>query len=503
MALELGNRDAVDTTGPEAGSAAGKRPLTGVLQRKAAATATASAPAPADASTRAAVDHDAPFGLHLEGQVSTATATAALNDARASHLGADGTEGDRQFRVPTGGDIKSMLSAKTIPEDKLIASIETALTRMAKEKRLKVTDPVPDLIKRIFPSPGVFDEVEFAKVVDTGDRSKIYQSVTDAQTSLNSTDKPKIESLMDDAVKLVEDAAADTTGLTEVFGTKAGTAKAVYEAVKVSLQSKKLSIDATLNTDYNRDDEEIGLGGWANFARGQVHLQRKIAEVADKNTSTTTLIHEFAHLSDATVKDKGYYGSPGFEGMSEDDKVTNAAHFEELPRRKLGTSKFVGVTFTPGKTKTGGTLTFEDEVKRAVSEYFRKAWDKAVDCHLFLRRIRAELDTGNTSTFTSKQTRILEISRLQHLTIHEQSPPTTINMNDIVLCEGVARATSLIKRDAGKQTYPTVADSGKVAADYVPAIAQAAIKTYGALTGNDTDDVTLMDWLVAEYKKAL
>ncbi|MBK9034930.1 MAG: hypothetical protein IPL61_27315 [Myxococcales bacterium] len=272
--------------------------------------------------------------------------------------------------------------------------------------------------------------------------------MADAQTKLNTTDQPKVEGIMDDAVKLIDDAIADDTGLTEVFGTKAGTAKAVYAKAKVELQTRKTTIDVSLNTDYNRDDEEIGLGGWANFGKKQVHLHRKVAEVVDKNGSTATVVHEFCHLADNTVKDKGYYGSAGFEAMSEDEKVTNAAHFEELPRRKLGTSKYAGHTFTPGKTKGGGAVTFEDEVKRAVSEYFRKAWDKAVDCHLFLRRIKGELDGGDDSNFKLKQPRIIELSKLQHLTIHEQKPPTTINLNDIVLCEGVAHATTKIRREA-------------------------------------------------------
>jgi hypothetical protein len=442
-------------------------------------------------------------GRRGEGMVSTADAAQSLERARDTQLGTDGGGGERLFRVPTGGDIKSMLVSGSIPEDKLIASIETALMRMQKEGRLKSKDALPDIMKQIFPKPKVFDEVAFAAVVDVADRSKIYQSLTDAQTKLNSTDKPKLLAVMDDAIVEITTAMADGAGLTAVFGTMDATAKAVYGNAKTLIASHKLTIDASMHTDYNRDDEEVGLGGWANFGSKQVHLQRKIAEVQDKNAAISTVVHEFCHLADATVKDKGYYASPGFEGMTEADKVTNAAHFEELPRRKLGTSKFVGHTFTPGKVVGGGAMTFEDEVRRGASEYLRKAWDKAVDCHLFLRRIKGELDAGNLATFTAKQARIIEISKLQHLTIHEQKPPSTINMNDIVLCEGVAHATTIIRRAAAAQVVPASAAVGKTFVDYVPGVVSGAIKSYGALTGSDVSDQALMDWLVAEYKKAL
>ena len=39
--------------------------------------------------------------------------------------------------------------------------------------------------------------------------------------------------------------------------------------------------------------------------------------------------------------------------------------------------------------------------------------------------------------------------------------------------------------------------------DYVDVVIDGAIKSYGALTGNDADDKTLMDWLVKEYRKSL
>src|SRR5678816_3054641 len=140
--------------------------------------------------------------------------------------------------------------------------------------------------------------------------------------------------------------------------------------------------------------------------------------------------------------------------MSEDEKVNNAAHYEELPARELKTSLYAGVTFTPGVKKGGGKVEFPDEVKREASEYLRKAWDKAVDVHSFLRSIRREIEAGNPGAFAAKKSRILEISKLEKLTIHEQSTPSTINMNDIVLSEGAAHAMTVIQEAAEKQAVP-------------------------------------------------
>ena len=87
------------------------------------------------------------------------------------------TQPGTQFRLPTAAAIKAMLAAGEVPEDKIKDSISTALTRMRFEKKgalLKTADPIPDIIKRLFPGPGVFDEAEFAKVVDVADRTKIY-----------------------------------------------------------------------------------------------------------------------------------------------------------------------------------------------------------------------------------------------------------------------------------------------------------------------------------------
>ena len=99
--------------------------------------------------------------------------------------------------------------------------------------------------------------------------------------------------------------------------------------------------------------------------------------------------------------------------------------------------------------------------------------------------------------------RIVELSKLMNLTIHHQTPVSTINMNDIILAEGVARGTALIQRLARKQSVPKSPVPPKKQDDYSNDVINGSIRSYGALTGNLTRDKILMDWLVKEYRKAL
>jgi hypothetical protein len=455
--------------------------------------------APASPGKRALTDaYGVPPG-QAPGSMSTGDLAGQLQAERDARQ----PTGQVKFRAPRPTDVSSILAAGKVPEAKLKDSISLALQRMAKEGQLKSKDPIADIMARIFPSAGKFDQLEFEKVVDVNDRNKIYKTVVDAETKVSATDKPKLKAVMDDAIKLIDHAMANAAGLKEVFGSKDAAAKAVYAKAKAAIGTVKTNMDTAIDTDYNRDDEQVGLGGWADFGSQHIHLERSVAEVKDQDDAKITIIHECCHLAKGTVDDHGYYGSDGFEAMTEDEKVNNAAHYEELPARELGKSLYVGLTFTPGVKKGGGVVGFDDEVRRQASEYLRKAWDKAVDVHAFLRAIRKDIEGGNPASFAASKTRILEISKLERLTIHAQTTPSTINMNDIVLSEGAAHAMTIIQNAAAKQAVPKAPVAPKVKADYVQEVIDGSIKSYGALTGNAADDKALVDWLVKEYRKPL
>ena len=455
--------------------------------------------------------------------------------------------GPVRFRLPTTADMKALFTSGNVPEDVLKNRVEMALVRMKKDSRLKTLDAVPDIMKKIFPSPGHFDEAEYEKAVDVTDRSRVYQNVLDAETQVTSADKPKLKTVIEDSAKLIDDCIADDANLQSVFGSKKAVAKAVYQKAKAALKNATLHIDSSVTTDYNLDDPETGLGGWAQFSTQKVHFQASVVKVTDEKAAKATIIHESSHLADESVDDKGYYARPGYDTASEDLKVTNAAHYEEIPRRKLGTSKFTNAdgTFMDLKpASSGAPPTFEKKVRTKADDFLRRAWDKAVDVAKFIRDVRIQSLAGNNSLFASRRTRILEISKLMHLTIHEQPAATaSVNQIDVVLAEGAARATNIFQGKAKALPVPQIADlhlppmdpdavpddgtfprrkspprgvipietDPRVAAYYMnqaeniaaDKLANDAIKSYGALTGNDVDDRKLVDWLVAEYQKPI
>jgi hypothetical protein len=426
--------------------------------------------------------------------VTLTEAAAKLRKERESRPGSPTAPGVR-FRLPGPDELKRLYSGGLIPQPVVEESVRRALERMDKDLALRTG--ADDVMAKLFPKPGVFDETAWARVLGTG-TSTVYKSVLDAETQLKPADKTKLQDAARDAVDEIDKAMADAAGLKEVFGSQAALAKLRYGQAKSALKAAMANADTAIDTDYNRDDPQVGLGGWARHDIQHIHLTGDVAEVKDRTASIITLIHEAAHLSHPDVDDLGYYKSDGFEAMTDAKKVCNAAHYEELPARSLGVSAFVGKTFTAGVKASGGKVTFEDEVRRVASEYLRKAWDAAVDAHAFVRETAKEIiNNPAAKPFDAKKASLLEVSKMEHLTIHKQVPaPSTVTTLDAILSEGVAHATVRIKRKLKDQTVPATKNK-KAAAD---ALIDGAITDYGALLGSPADDRKLMDWLVAHYR---
>jgi hypothetical protein len=280
------------------------------------------------------------------------------------------------------------------------------------------------------------------------------------------------------------------------------TAKANYataRAVLEGMSASKTKIDAAVTTDYNLDDPEVGLGGWASFADKRMHLTLEVAQVKDPKETRATLIHEAAHFANAAVDDQVYYGDAGFFELDEAKKVINAAHYEELPRRLSGTSRFDKKTFTPGVTPGGGAVTTQNKVEAAVELYLRKAWDAGVDAHTLIRGVRREYLAGNTKPFTDHRALILEISKLMDLTIHVQTPgKAVVTTLDVTLSESVSRGVSLIRGLAAKIPFPAL--PGATELQLRDKIVADAVTKYGNLLKDPARDKALLDWLEAHYR---
>lgn len=427
--------------------------------------------------------------------VSLTEAAAKLRQERESRPGSPTAHGVR-FRVPAPDELKRLYSGGVIPQSVVEDSVRRALKRMDADLGLRTG--ADDVMSKLFPGGGKFDETAWAGVLGT-DKRDVYTSVLDAETKLKAADKTKLEDAARLAAIEIDKAIADDAGLKEVFGTQAALAKTRYGQAKLALKAAIANSDTAIDTDYNRDDPQVGLGGWARHDIQHIHLTGDVAEVKDLNQSIITLIHEAAHLAASDIDDLGYYKSPGFEAMSDAQKVCNAAHYEELPARSLGVSAFVGKTFTPGVKASGGKVTFEDEVRRVASEYLRKAWDAAVDAHQFVRETAKEIiNNPAAKPFDKHKKGLLEVSKMEHLTIHQQVPkPSTVTTLDAVLSEGVAHGTKRIQGKLKSQTVPATKNKKKAA----DALIDGAINDYGEMLGSPADDRKLMDWLVKHYRK--
>jgi hypothetical protein len=190
-------------------------------------------------------------------------------------------------------------------------------------------------------------------------------------------------------------------------------------------------MDEQITTDLNLDDPETGLGGWAMFVdpdtgKPHVHFESSVAKVKDEVEAKITIIHESCHLADRSVGDEGkYYGSPGFEAEKDLAKATNAAHYEEVPMRVLHLSRYKDaagnfIEFKPGTSRSGIPQTFPEKARTKADQVLRKAWDKAVDVFSFIREVRAAEVAGNHALFNARKARLTELSKLMHLTIHQQ-----------------------------------------------------------------------------------
>ncbi|MEU8611202.1 hypothetical protein AB0C29_24775, partial [Actinoplanes sp. NPDC048791] len=408
---------------------------------------------------------------------------------------------DVRARMPGFADLKAAYTDKKlrIPEAVIKTAVTQLLDRMAKEKRLRSKDAAATIVAMIFPAPGVISEAAFNKALDPADRTQIYKTVLDAHTTVKKADRATLKVLMKDAGDLMRTAEGDAAGLKAVFGSQDAVAKARYAAGRAALATAAGDLDKHVTTDYNLDDPETFLGGWAQHSTQLMHLLVGIVQGKDPAESKSTLVHEAAHLGHGSVDDLGYYGTAAFEAMDEAAKVGNAAHYEELPRRSLGTSSFAGHTFTPGVKKGGAAVTRTDIVRKIAGDHVQHAWDAASDAHMWLRGVRkAWVTKKDKAPFTADKALILELSKLCDLTVHHQAVAhARITTLDITIIESVVRAMGIIGSLVDSEPLPGGPLSDKGAADVMVA---EATKKYGRLLHDPARDKALVDWLAAHFR---
>jgi hypothetical protein len=418
---------------------------------------------------------------------------------------------DLKYRLPSSGSITSAVDdpLKTVPISVIRDSINVMLIRMEREKRLPQKKTAAEILNDIFPGPKTFDKAKFESYFDEKDQSIIYGNAKAADSPVKDEESSKLKSFIEWAIKILRVSQGMGKSMIRVFGSKTNKAKAIYKKAGDVLQkiiSSKSAMEAGISTDYNRDDPEVGMGGWANFAKQKMHLDPDIVKATDSKETLITLIHESTHLADSDVDDNGIY-YPGstpkdtFTSLDEDAKITTASFFEEFPRRWLGKSVYDNEhTFTPGKTIGGGTPSLASQAKSVASAYYTNVWDRAVDIFTFLRNTKVKMDKGDRTLFDKFDTEILKASQKMGLTIHQQTTATkTINSLDVILAEGIARAASLLAYITQKKLPdPLVASPADVNTAGMKLVDDALIY-YKALLGDLTKDRALISYLNDQY----
>ncbi|HXQ70220.1 MAG TPA: DUF4157 domain-containing protein [Pyrinomonadaceae bacterium] len=321
---------------------------------------------------------------------------------------------------------------------------------------------------------------------------------------------------------------ANDADLTAVFGAaNVPAAKTKYANARTRMNALK-AIDKIV-TDRSGYSGEVGLGGLSNPE--QIAIHSNVIDNPSDNESVVMLIHESMHAGNSDIRDFGYITQPSFVALDESVKLTNAAHFEVVPRRiRSASHSFPGVTFIPAGTTVGGVtapaLTSREQAIRGASETYRAAWTVGLNLHkLYLRVFRAPtewntLDLGTafgTTAGSHFEDALPFWSNVEALTIHTRTinPAGTpaekpVTLIDMALSEGLVRKlsqgmNSVPQTEVAAQTLETNRASAAertAAAASVNAERDLLIKlvirtSLGSLTGTESRDARVVARMAA------
>ena len=287
----------------------------------------------------------------------------------------------------------------------------------------------------------------FGEVGDTEYEKKVYHDADQSHTALKPGDEANLKIILQSAQTTVEQTLPCEKKLQEVFGsTESKNAKRNYTKIVKKLNGLGKNIAKKVTTDYNGDDAQLGIGGYANFSRQDMHIMQNLCKRVNLD-GITTAIHECAHLADNSIKDYGYMGTPGFESMKGERKVNNAAHYEVIPAWILGKSipYPVGYQFIPYNHAGGGGDSELSLGKKEANDYFESAWSVAVNLSLCLKKLYSK---GEQIEQTND---IMEKSRVLSLTIH-QSTDHRVSLLDITLMQDMARTLAFMQQELKEDT---------------------------------------------------
>lgn len=418
-----------------------------------------------------------PGGLEVEDILSDngPGGRTAATDAAASQAGLDRlwTLVKEQLTGPDQGDVAAVAvtglttaQLTALPPAEMVAKWSTGFANWNAMKPWEQQKAFIDALGTVRPDLKLGDP----RLIDIGPRPA-------------TADAANIQTLVDNANKVFDDIAAGKrdTDIKQVFGDGfVDIAKAKYREARKWMN--KLHTDDHIVTDRSGYNEEVSLGGLTGF-HVQISLQSDVIDHPGNHESIVTMIHESLHAGNSDVKDKGYINQPSFDKLPTAVKLTNAAHFEVVPRRMLPTDPvpdpahpgqmvpgpadpfaFAGQTFTPaGSTGPSGhtpPLTPRQKAIRAASEMFREAWTLGLNLHTFYVQVYKSPSDWDTMDLASlglpAGTHLADVlpfwSKVEKLTIHERThinaaagklSTNPVTLIDVALSEGVTRKLGL------------------------------------------------------------
>ncbi len=267
------------------------------------------------------------------------------------------------------------------------------------------------------------------------DKQKIYHDAKDAQAKLLEQEQQSLTPVLLNACGIVMNARANPNNWVNiVFGSKKDIALSNYGKIFQKLNEVRGKMNEMATTDYNGDDSQVGVGGYANYKKQTIHFLQTMC--GSDEASPITAIHECAHLVDKSIIDKGYVGSPGFCGMPEEDRVTNAAHYEIVPDWIVGLfCPYPVGNFSDGLGERESKVV---KGKKEATDYFRYAHFIAFNKTTKLRNkyiSKKEVDAG-LKTYSEKM----------GLTIHLRDKKN-VDLLDVTLAEDITRTLLLMYKE--------------------------------------------------------
>jgi hypothetical protein len=334
--------------------------------------------------------------------------------------------------------------------------------------------------------------------------------------------------------------------IAQVFGAaNVAAAKAKYANGRTRMNELNAMVPVQIVTDRSGYNEEAGVGGATTHDR--ILVETSVFDNPSSRDSVVTLMHEALHAGNADVDDNGgyIYRREEFLTAQPGVKLTNAAHFEVVPRRMLGMGAarfaYPGETFHPAAlppppgpvvgppppAAAGPARTPRQEAIHNASEAFRTAWALTDDLHrdVWTRLLQtpgdwdtadlhAEFGAAAAAHFSGT---LPFLSKVLGMTIHQRASidPTSadparqpVTEVDVAISEAVVRKFSQLmnavpatEADAVALETARATAPERAAATTIPAetelLIRLVLRANGPVTTNADRDVHVVQTIIA------